>query len=94
MNSISVEDLLKKDNAIIIDIRGNSSYIKSHIPGAISIGEKELYFHPEKYLEVMKTYYIYCFSGHKSRFLAHYLNRLGYHTISVAGGFQHYLLIQ
>ncbi len=94
MNSITIEDLLLQDNAIIIDIRGDSYYIKSHIPSAISIEEKELYFHPEKYLDSMRIYYLYCFSGHKSQLLARYLNHRGYHTISIAGGFQRYLLIQ
>ena len=91
MNQITIEELLKKNRGIIIDIRSRLAYSKSHIPGAISIPEAELFFHPEEYLSYDEVYYVYCSSGVRSRLLVSHLNSRGYHTIHVVGGFHDYL---
>lgn len=91
MNQITIDELLKKNSGIIIDIRNQSDYLKSHIPGAISIPEVELFFHPEKYLTYNELYYIYCSSGVRSRLLVSQLNKNGYHTIHIIGGYHDYL---
>ena len=93
MNSISVIDLLKKKDSHIIDIRSYDLYLKGHIPGAISIEEKELLFHPNQYLNHEDIYYIYCSSGTRSFRLSSILNHNGYHTVNVNGGYHNYLLI-
>lgn len=92
MNYIDMNDLLQRKDGIIIDIRSKSQYLKNHIPGAISIEEKELFFSPEKYLNKMNLYYIYCSSGRRSKFLTSWLNHKGFHTVNVDGGFYNYLL--
>lgn len=92
MDSISIDELLKNNNRIIIDIRNYNNYLKNHIPGAICIEERELLFYPDKYLNFNDIYYLYCYSGTRSRFLVTRLNRLGYHTVNIIGGFNHYLL--
>lgn len=92
MSSISVSELLNINDAIIIDIRSYNNYLHNHIPGAISIEESKLAFNPEKYLNFKDTYYLYCYSGVRSRLLVNKLNKLGYHTVTVFGGFYHYLL--
>ena len=92
MNSIGIDELLNMNNTIIIDIRNNNSYIKSHMPGAINIEERELLTNYDKYLNYDNTYYLYCFSGIRSSILTKKLNRMGYHTVNVEGGFYHYLL--
>ena len=92
MNSIMIDDLLKKDNTNIIDIRSHISYLQGHIPGAVNIEEKELYYNYEKYLDINNIYYLYCSSGIRSRLLANKLNELGYHVVSIRGCFYHYLL--
>ena len=89
---ITVFDLLKKDKALIIDIRNHSKYLMGHIPGAISIDSYSLLFHPESYLEKEKTYYLYCDSGIRSRALVERLNAKGYSTVHVIGGYNNYLL--
>ena len=94
MNSITVDELLLKTNKTIIDIRNYSLYLREHIPGAISIEEKELFFHPEKYLNKNKKYYLYCSSGIRSRILSNWLNKNGYYTINIIGGFHNYLLMR
>lgn len=91
MNQITLEELFKRKSGVIIDIRSESLYLKDHIPEAISIPEKELFFHPEKYLSYNEIYYIYCSSGVRSRLLVSQLNKLGYHTIHIIGGYRDYL---
>ncbi len=92
LNSISISQLLKKKNVTIIDIRSHNLYLQGHIPGAISIEEKELLFYPKKYLNHQNIYYLYCSSGNRSFRLSTMLNRMGYHTVNVVGGYQNYLL--
>lgn len=94
MNSITVGELLSKTNITIIDIRSYSLYLREHIPRAISIEEKELFLHPEKYLNKNEKYYLYCSSGTRSRLLSNWLNKQGYYTINIIGGFHNYLLIK
>lgn len=94
MNSINMEDLLQKKDVIIIDIRSKNEYLKKHIPGAISIEERQLFFSPEKYLNKIDIYYLYCSSGRRSKFLTSWLNHQGFHAVNVVGGFYNYLLMK
>ena len=80
-------DLLKIENANIIDIRENYLYMLGHIKGSVNISEillSELY---DNYLDKNKTYYIYCSYGRLSKILANKLNNLGYHVYSVDEGY-------
>lgn len=90
---ISFDEILKRNDDIIIDIRSISDYRNGHITGAISIPEVELVREPSKYLEKYKTYYLYCNYGNRSRIVSNYLNQLGYHTVNILGGYHNYLLI-
>ena len=56
MKNININDLLNINNANIIDIRNNFSYMKGHIPGAINVSSQELLFNPERYLNRNKVY--------------------------------------
>ena len=89
---ITVEELLKKGNVNIIDIRNTHKYVEGHIPGAISIDSYQLLFYTDQYLKKDETYYIYCDSGVRSRMIAKELSAKGYSVISVIGGYQNYLL--
>lgn len=85
--SISINDLLKIENANIIDIRENYLYMLGHVRGSVNISGillGELY---DNYLDKSKTYYIYCSYGHWSKILANKLNNLGYHVYSVDEGY-------
>ena len=85
--NISINDLLKIENANIIDIRENYLYMLGHIKGSVNISEillSELY---DNYLDKNKTYYIYCSYGRLSKILANKLNNLGYHVYGVDEGY-------
>ena len=90
--NIHMIDLLNLPNKNIIDIRERNRYLQGHIPNAISIEATELSKYPEKYLKKDSTYYLYCDSGFRSKILTQRLNRLGYHTVNIIGGYNNYLL--
>lgn len=89
---ITISELLALQNPNLIDIRGIDAYRKNHIPGAIPIDSMSLLLHPDIYLKRDQIYYLYCNSGVRSKLLVEKLNRMGYSTVSVLGGFQNYLL--
>ena len=91
---ISILDLFHQNQKSIIDIRDNQKYKKGHIPGAISIEAYELLFHSDKYIQKGKTYYLYCDSGIRSRRISEELNRRGYSTVNIKGGYHNYLLMK
>lgn len=76
----------------IIDIRSRYEYSINHIPGAINIDYLELLSNPSKYLNMNDTYYLYCTFGYTSSMVVNKLNRLGYKTVNIDGGFNNYLL--
>ena len=95
MNNITIIELLNKlskENLNIIDIRNNYNYQLGHIPTATNINKILLKSNPEDYLEKSKTYYIYCESGHTSINVVNTLNKLGYNTVNITGGYHNYLL--
>lgn len=80
-----------KFNNVLLDIRDKYEYLLGHIPRAINIPYNYLMFMPYNYLDLDKTYYIYCESGSKSRKLCLYLNQLGYKVIDLIGGYNAYI---
>jgi len=75
----------------IIDIRDSYKYNLGHMPNAINIPYKELIDNYSKYLNKDTKYYLYCDSGNNSRVLVNKLNKLGYKTINIDGGYNNYL---
>ena len=90
--NISVNELLKLENPNIIDIRIAQNYNNNHIPGAINIPYNKLLIDPQKYINKNEKYYIYCKHGNTSDSLCLVLNSLGYHTYSVTGGYEAWIL--
>ena len=91
MFQISVIDLLRLNNPIIIDIRSNYSYNLGHISGAISVPYYNLLNNYSHYLSKYNKYYLYCDTGDQSLEIVLRLNKFGYDTISIIGGYQEYL---
>lgn len=89
---ITVDELLTLGSSInLIDIRDENNYLKGHIPGAKNITSLELLYHPDKYLNFNQTYYFYCDVGYLSEDLCMRLKMMGYHVVSVVGGYHNYL---
>lgn len=90
--SISIKDLLKNINANIIDIRSIESYNNNHIPNAINIPFEKLIIEPNKYLNRMNNYYLYCRSGITSKKACEILLKQGYLVTNIYGGYEEWLL--
>ncbi len=93
MSSISIENFLRLPHDIsIIDIRNREKYNDNHIPGAKNIDFDALLLRPNLYLQRGKTYYIYCQKGKSSLNLCQILNRQGYQTVSLIGGYEEWVM--
>lgn len=90
--NISVPELLKLNNPNIIDIRPIQNFNNNHIPGAKNIPYNTLLINTDKYLNKNDTYYIYCKFGQTSKGLCQMLQRQGYKTVNVIGGYEAWLL--
>lgn len=93
MNQITVTELLQQKNPIIIDIRNYYYYSKDHIEGAISVPYYNLLNNYNHYLTKYQTYYLYCNEGTQSLEISNRLNRFGYQTFSIQGGYQEYIKV-
>lgn len=90
--SISINELLNKNNINIIDIRSIEKYNDNHIDGARNIPMILLLKSPEKYLQKDITYYIYCQKGINSIKACMELTRRGYKAVNIIGGYEGWLL--
>ena len=87
MNTISIDEVMKMNNSIIVDIRDNYSYNISHVKNAINIPYYNLLNNYSHYLDKNKVYYLYCDEGKQSFEMSKRLNLFGYNTMSILGGF-------
>lgn len=90
MYTISVVELIKLVDPIIIDVRNYYYYSIEHIDGAISIPYYNLLNNHSHYLNKHNRYYMYCEKGDRSIGIVKRLNSFGYDTISVDGGYEEY----
>lgn len=89
---ISIRELSKISNPVIIDIRSVEKYNDNHMEGAKNIPMILLLKDPSKYLDRYTNYYIYCQKGENSVRVCQALNRQGYKTYSIIGGYEGWLL--
>ena len=89
MNNIKVEEVLQLINPKIIDIREKYYYNQEHI----NIPYYNLLNNFTHYLSKIETYYLYCETGEQSKEISTRLNRFGYHTYNIIGGYQEYLKV-
>ena len=89
---ITLQELINKNNPIIIDIRNENEFIMGTIPTSRNIPAMKVEVSPEKYLHKDQTYYIFCNNGKRSKVLSQKLNIQGYKTVNIIGGYFNYLL--
>lgn len=93
MSSITIDELLPIIGKInLIDIRNTQSYNNNHIDGAINIPFEKLIVSPNKYLDSMKKYFIYCRCGFTSKKACQILTQLGYKVVNIEGGYEEWIL--
>ena len=78
---IDIEKLeeLKKQGAVVIDVRSSQEFKEGHIEGAISIPEYEIKNRMKKELPNLdQIIIVYCGTGHRSRRAQKVLEKMGY----------------
>ncbi len=90
MNDISIFDLMKLSNPIIIDIRDKYSYNQGHLNNSLNIPYYSLLSNYSIYLNKQDTYYLYCDYGHQSKEISDRLNTFGYKTLYVKEGYLYF----
>lgn len=91
MFQINIAELMMIANPIIIDIRGSYYYSLGHIRGAISVPYYNLLNNYSHYLSKYNRYYLYCDTGEQSLEIVKRLNKFGYDTFNIRGGYLEYL---
>ncbi len=92
IHNITIDELLKKENINIIDIRSIQKYNDNHIPNSKNIPMQLLLQNPSKYLNYNETYYIYCQKGINSKEVCRRLLLKGYKVINIIGGYENWVL--
>lgn len=92
--SISVSELLKRENPNIIDIRSIEKYNSNHIPGAINAPIEKILATPEKYMNHFENYYIYCEKGLMSGKVCRALWMREYKVVNILGGYESWITEQ
>ncbi|MEO8211133.1 MAG: rhodanese-like domain-containing protein [bacterium] len=89
-----VEDVMKmikdKEDFVLVDVREESEFKKSHIKGAIHIGrgilERDIHLHIDDH---DKKIILYCGGGFRSSLAAESIQKMGYtNVISMDGGWK------
>ena len=80
-----VEDLLRRYDTRLIDLRTREEYERSHIEGAQNMPYDDIERY-KNYLSKEKRYILYCERGSTSILAAKALSREGYHVYTVIGG--------
>lgn len=91
METISAKELehyARDGGFLIIDLRSKEEYIRGHVPGAVNVPQGR--FRRELYGRENKPVILYCERGGLSMSVARELEKRGYRTKSVVGGFRAY----
>lgn len=76
LSNEELNEIIKKDNYIIIDVRTKEEYNELHVKDSINIPYDEI--NKETKLDKNKTILVYCKSGKRSDTAYQTLNSLGY----------------
>lgn len=85
INPNEIEEYIKSNKAIVIDIRSPYDYSNGHIPSAINIPYHDFEAVKEQ-IAKDKTLVLYCERGGTSLILARDLSKEGYNVKNIYGG--------
>nr|MBP3598601.1 rhodanese-like domain-containing protein [Eubacterium sp.] len=83
-----------RPETILIDLRKPTDFVQGHIAGAKNIPYEQWQIEKEKWRHNYDTVVFYCQRGNQSMYAAKEMNKRGYHAISIAGGYQGYLVYE
>ena len=93
-STINIEKLeeMKKQGAVIIDVRSEQEFKEGHIEGAISIPEYEIENRIKNEIPYLdQTIVVYCGTGHRSKRAQKLLEKIGYNNVyNLENGWQNY----
>lgn len=87
-----LEKYMKKPGTILIDLRDEEDFKKGHIKDAKNIPYERWQIEKESWVHRYDTVIFYCERGNQSMYAAKEMNKRGYYAISIAGGYQGYLV--
>lgn len=76
-----LEEVLKENNYIIVDVRSKEEYDSSHVVGSINIPYDTIDENTD--LDKSKTIIVYCRSGKRSSIASETLKKLGYNVLDL-----------
>ena len=76
-----LEEVLKENNYIIVDVRTKEEYDSSHVVGSINIPYDTIDENTD--LDKSKTIIVYCRSGKRSSIASETLKKLGYNVLDL-----------
>lgn len=91
METISAKELewyAREGGSLIIDLRSRADFVRGHVPGAINVPHGQ--FYGELRGRERESVILYCDRGALSMAVARELEKKGYRTKSVVGGFLAY----
>ena len=89
VETITWEELLKLEDAFILDVRTEEEYKNGHIENAVHIPVDELRENLNK-LPTDKKIYVYCHTGLRSYIATRILKGNGFDSVNIMGGFYFY----
>lgn len=91
METISARELeqyAREGRTLIIDLRSRAEFMQGHVPGAVNVPRGQ--FRNELHGREREAIVLYCDRGAFSMAVARELEKRGYRTKSVVGGFRAY----
>lgn len=82
VKEISVEELSKMENVVLLDARENAEFQVSHLVAAINIGYEDFTLDSVKNLDKSKAVVVYCSVGYRSEKIAEKLKSAGFTNVS------------
>lgn len=82
-----LDDVLRKNRAVLVDVRLREDYVKGHWPGAVHYSYKDL---AESAVQLPRNRQVilYCEHGGSSMQLARTLGKEGWRVATVVGGYE------
>lgn len=86
--SAFMQALSATPDAVLVDVRTPTEYQSGHLKGAINLDEEDAGFSAAvSHLDMSKTYFLYCRSGHRSALAAATMRAAGFaHLYELQGG--------
>jgi rhodanese-related sulfurtransferase len=81
-NNNELQNIIKEDNYIIVDVRTKEEYDEGHLKDALNIPVEEI---DENIFDETKTILVYCRSGNRSKTAYNTLIKNGYKAYDMGG---------